>query len=430
VPAIEESIFAGVPINVTLLFSREQYLAVAEAYLRGIERRLAKGLDPRVESVASIFVSRWDTAVKDKVPSDLQNKLGIAMGRRAYQAYRELLASPRMQKLVAAGAHPQRLLWASTGTKDPAASDTLYVEALAAPDTVDTMPDKTLLAFADHGRVGAPMATDGGDAEAVIAAVAGQGVDVDALATQLQKRRRRGVLEVVGRPHRRPARQDDAVGRSARGMSVRVDERPAWRALAAHHSEIGERHLRALFAEDPARGERLVLDAAGLHLDYSKNRVSDETMRLLVDLGRECGVRERTAAMFRGDVINTTERRAVLHVALRKPASDTLLVGGGVDVVARCTAFWTGWWPSPSRFATATGAATPAPASATFVNIGIGRLRPRAGDGVRGAALLQRSRPHRPLRLQRRRHRPGRGDARPRPGRNALHRLLQDLHDA
>ena len=187
VPAIEESIFAGVPINVTLLFSREQYLAVAEAYLRGIERRLAKGLDPRVESVASIFVSRWDTAVKDKVPSDLQNKLGIAMGRRAYQAYRELLASPRMQKLVAAGAHPQRLLWASTGTKDPAASDTLYVEALAAPDTVDTMPDKTLLAFADHGRVGAPMATDGGDAEAVIAAVAGQGVDVDALATQLQK---------------------------------------------------------------------------------------------------------------------------------------------------------------------------------------------------------------------------------------------------
>jgi Transaldolase len=121
VPAIEESIFAGVPINVTLLFSREQYLAVAEAYLRGIERRIAKGLDPRVESVASIFVSRWDTAVKDKVPADLQNKLGIAIGRRAYKAYREVLASPRLQKLVAAGAHPQRLLWASTGTKDPAA---------------------------------------------------------------------------------------------------------------------------------------------------------------------------------------------------------------------------------------------------------------------------------------------------------------------
>ena len=187
IAAIEESIFAGVPVNVTLLFSREQYWAVAEAYLRGIERRIAKGLDPKVESVASIFVSRWDTAVKDKLPPELQNKLGIAVGRRTYKAYRELLGSPRVQKLVAAGAHPQRLLWASTGTKDPAAPDTLYVEALAAPDTVNTMPDKTLLAFADHGRVGAPMATDGGDAEAVIAAVAGHGIDVDGLATQLQK---------------------------------------------------------------------------------------------------------------------------------------------------------------------------------------------------------------------------------------------------
>jgi len=186
VPAIEESIFAGVPINVTLLFSREQYLAVADAYLRAIERRIAKGLDPKVESVASIFVSRWDTAVKDKVPADLQNRLGIAIGRRVYKAYRELLASARMQKLVAAGAHPQRLLWASTGTKDPAAPDTLYIEALAAPDTIDTMPDKTLLAFADHGRIGAPMRIDGGDAEAVIAAIARHGVDVDALATQLQ----------------------------------------------------------------------------------------------------------------------------------------------------------------------------------------------------------------------------------------------------
>ncbi len=187
VAAIEESIFAGVPINVTLLFSREQYLAVADAYLRGIERRIAKGLDPKVESVASIFVSRWDTAVKDKVPAALQNKLGIAIAGRVYRAYRELLASPRAKRIVAAGAHPQRLLWASTGTKDPAASDTLYVEALAAPDTIDTMPDKTLLAFADHGRIAAPMAVDGGDAEATIAAIAGQGVDVDAIAAQLQK---------------------------------------------------------------------------------------------------------------------------------------------------------------------------------------------------------------------------------------------------
>ena len=187
VDAIEASIFAGVPINVTLLFSREQYLAVAEAYLRGIERRIAKGLDPKVESVASIFVSRWDTAVKEQVRPESQNKLGIAIGQRVYKAYRELLGSPRMRTLVAAGAHPQRLLWASTGTKDPAARDTLYVEALAAPDTIDTIPDKTLLAFADHGRVGAAMAVDGGDCEAVIADIARQGVDVAEVAARLQK---------------------------------------------------------------------------------------------------------------------------------------------------------------------------------------------------------------------------------------------------
>ncbi len=187
VDAIEASIFAGVPINVTLLFSREQYLAVAEAYMRGIERRIAKGLDPKVESVASIFVSRWDPAVKDKVGPDAQNKLGIAIAQRAYKSYRELLGSARMQKLVAAGAHPQRLLWASTGTKDPAAPDTLYVEALAAPDTIDTIPDKTLQAFADHGRVGAPMSVDGGDCEAVIADIEHQGVDVAEVAARLQK---------------------------------------------------------------------------------------------------------------------------------------------------------------------------------------------------------------------------------------------------
>ena len=156
VPAIEESIFAGVPINVTLLFSREQYLAAAEAYLRGIERRIAAGLDPKVASVASLFVSRWDVAVKDKLPPRCRNRLGIAIAKRTYKAYRELLASARWQKLAPAGAHPQRLLWASTGTKDPAAPDTLYVEALAAPDTINTIPDKTLLAFADHGKVGAP----------------------------------------------------------------------------------------------------------------------------------------------------------------------------------------------------------------------------------------------------------------------------------
>jgi transaldolase len=187
VPAIEESIFAGVPINVTLLFSREQYLAAAEAYLRGIERRIAAKREPRVASVASLFVSRWDKAVADQVPQELRNRLGIAIGGRTYRAYRELLDSSRWKKLAAAGALPQRLLWASTGTKDPDASDTLYIEALAAPDTIDTMPEKTLRALADHGTLRGAMPVDGGDAEAVLAEFAAAGVDIGALATKLQR---------------------------------------------------------------------------------------------------------------------------------------------------------------------------------------------------------------------------------------------------
>ena len=187
VRAIEESSFAGVPINVTLLFSREQYLAAAEAYLRGIERRIAAGRDPNVGSVASVFVSRWDRAVADKAPPTLRNRLGIAIAARTYRAYRELLRSPRWLKLADAGAKPQRLLWGSTGNKDPQASPTLYVEALAAPDTINTMPEKTLLALAEHGQIGGVMPDDGGDSDTVIARFAEAGVDVDALAIQLQK---------------------------------------------------------------------------------------------------------------------------------------------------------------------------------------------------------------------------------------------------
>ena len=187
IPAIEESIFAGVPINVTLLFSREQYIAAAQAYMRGIERRIAAGLNPKVASVASIFVSRWDVAVKDQVPKGLRNRLGIAIAQRAYRAYRDLLVAPRCAQLIAAGARPQRLLWASTGTKDPAAPDTLYLEALAAPDTINTIPDKTLEAFADHGELKKPMPVDGGDAEEVLAEFAQAGVDTAALAAQLQR---------------------------------------------------------------------------------------------------------------------------------------------------------------------------------------------------------------------------------------------------
>jgi len=186
VPAIEEAIFAGVPVNVTLLFSREQYLAVAEAYMRGIERRVAAKLDPRVSSVASLFVSRWDKAAGDKAPPDLRNRLGIAIAGRTYRAHCELLKTKRWRDLEAAGAMKQRMLWASTGTKDPKASPSLYVEALAAPDTIDTMPEKTLLAFASQGKVGSAMPADGGDSEKVLARFADAGIDIGALALKLQ----------------------------------------------------------------------------------------------------------------------------------------------------------------------------------------------------------------------------------------------------
>jgi transaldolase len=185
-PAIEEAIFAGVPVNVTLLFSREQYVAAAEAYLRGVERRIAAGLNPAVASVASLFVSRWDVAVAGKVPAELVNRLGIAIAQRAYKAYCELLDSARFQRAANSGARAQRLLWASTGTKDPKASDSLYVKALAAPFTVNTMPEGTLTAYGDHGEIGETLTPDGGDCEAVLAKFAKAGVDVDALAARLQ----------------------------------------------------------------------------------------------------------------------------------------------------------------------------------------------------------------------------------------------------
>ena len=185
-PAIEESIFAGVPINVTLLFSREHYIAAAEAFLRGIERRIDAGLQPNIGSVASVFVSRWDAAVAGKVPSALNNRLGIAVAKRTYKAYRDLLGSPRWERIYNAGARPQRLLWASTGTKDPKAPDVLYIKALAAPFTVNTMPEGTLKALADHGDLSEIMSTDGGDCEAVLDEFAAAGIEIDDLAAKLQ----------------------------------------------------------------------------------------------------------------------------------------------------------------------------------------------------------------------------------------------------
>ena len=185
-PAIEEAIFAGIPVNVTLLFSREQYVAAAGAFQRGIDRRIDRGLNPNVGSVASVFISRWDVAVAGKAPESLRNKLGTAIAGRIFKAYREVLNSESWQRALNFGARPQRLLWASTGTKDPKASDILYIKNLAAPFTVNTMPENTLKAFADHGEVGAVMPPDGGDCEEILAQFAKAGIDIDALAAELQ----------------------------------------------------------------------------------------------------------------------------------------------------------------------------------------------------------------------------------------------------
>lgn len=185
-PAIEEAIFAGIPINVTLLFSREHYMAAAEAFLRGIERRIGAGLNPCVGSVASVFVSRWDAAVASKVPEALRNQLGIAIAKRTYKAASALLSSARWQRIYNLGGRPQRLLWASTGTKDPKASDILYVKALAAPFTVNTMPEATLKALATHSDLGELLPTDGGNSDEVLGQFGQAGIDIDALAVQLQ----------------------------------------------------------------------------------------------------------------------------------------------------------------------------------------------------------------------------------------------------
>ena len=185
-PAIEEAIFSGIPVNVTLLFSREQYVAAAEAFLRGIERRVEAGLNPNVGSVASVFVSRWDAAVANKTPDELHNQLGIAIAKRTYKAARDLLSSSRWTRIYNLGARPQRLLWASTGTKDPKASDILYIKSLAAPFTVNTMPEGTLKALAAHNELGELLPADGGNGEVVLAQFANAGIDVDALAVQLQ----------------------------------------------------------------------------------------------------------------------------------------------------------------------------------------------------------------------------------------------------
>jgi transaldolase len=194
-PAIEEAIFSGVPVNVTLLFSRDDYVRAADAYMRGLERRVAAGSSPDVRSVASVFVSRWDKATMEKVPGELRDRLGIAVSQQSYKAYRDVLESDRWQRLEGQGARPQRLLFASTSNKDPQASDVLYMGALAAPNTVNTVPEETLLAFANHGQVDHAMPRDGGDSEQVLVSITRAGIDVAALARELQDQGAKGFVD-------------------------------------------------------------------------------------------------------------------------------------------------------------------------------------------------------------------------------------------
>ncbi len=344
-PAITELIAAGVPVNVTLLFSADQYRAAAEAYLAGVERRVAAGLDPSVGCVASIFVSRWDVAVAKEVPADLVDTLGLAVGLDVYRAYRQVMNSDRFQVLENQGARMQRLLWASTRTKDPAASDTLYVHGLAAPFTVNTMPGDTLQDFYEHGEVGDPLPADGGDADAKLGRFRDAGVDLGALAAKLQNDGAASFVDawndLIGRVRTQRSRQvKTALPRSPHGSRAVADlplplrQRPAFAALVAHHAAIEGRTLRQLFDEDPKRGERLTAEAVGLYLDYSKNLVTDETMQLLVELAEQSELERHRDAMFAGKRINVSENRSVLHVALRMPRGTTLIVDG-TDVVAQ-----------------------------------------------------------------------------------------------
>jgi transaldolase len=343
--AIEESIFAGIAVNVTLLFSCDHYLAAAQAYMRGLERRATLSLDLKVGSVASLFVSRWDVAADESIVGPFRNRLGIAIATRAYKAYRELLLSDRWKKLEAAGALPQRLLWASTGTKDPAAPDTLYVEALGAEGTIDTIPEKTLLAFADHGQLSNPLLTETSYGEDIIARFRHEGLDDNALAARLQRegvssfaKSWRTLLAGIGEKSRSGRlgglRMSAAVAITAAHPIGDLLSRGTWKALLEHHAHVGGQHMRELFAADPERGTRFTLEAAGLYLDYSKNRINAETLRLLVALALDCGLPERTAAMFRGDLINRSEQRAALHTALRAPASERIILDG-VNIITQ-----------------------------------------------------------------------------------------------
>ena len=402
---------------------------------------MAAGLNPHVGSVASVFVSRWDVAASKKVPPALHDRLGIAMSKRIYKAYRELLASDRWLRLLNFGARSQRLLWASTGTKDPKASDVLYVKSLAAPHTVNTMPENTLKALADHGEMGAMLPHDGGNARGGIGRVH-QGWRRYRRAGRAASARRRGRLrQVVGRPvglHRgqeRRAQEGELIrGRERKGevmetKAVPLTARPAWKALGEHYRRF------ATFI--CARSSAKIRNAASALRSRPPDSTSTTPSIASTPTRYACcwrwprraGLRGRIDAMFAGEKINVTERRAVLHVALRAPRGASIMADGKNvvpevhAVLDRMAAFST----PRARWLVERPYRQADPQCHQRRNR---RLGPGAGDGLRGAALLQRSQSHHALRLQCRRHRLRRGDARSRPGGDPVHHLVEDLHHA
>ena len=356
-PAIQQLISEGISVNVTLLFGLPRYRQVAEAYLSGIEARVAQGKPVKhVASVASFFVSRIDALVDPLLgkiianggkAADLAKKahgqVAIASAKTAYQIYKEIFGSDRFRQLAAKGARVQRLLWASTSTKNPDYSDVKYVEALIGPDTVNTVPQETLDAYRDHGAPQARLGQDLEESRRVLERLPEVGIRIDDVTQRLEDE---GVAKfntpfdklmetLARRSPAHPAPEEDRSGKVAASPAAPVKtltERPAWKALQAHWATIRNLHLRQLFADDPGRGERLTAEADGIYLDYSKNRITGETMRLLIGLAEECGLHERIDAMFSGEPINETEKRAVLHTALRAPDTERVVVDG-VDVV-------------------------------------------------------------------------------------------------
>lgn len=355
-PAIEEAIFYGIPVNVTLLFSVDQYLAAAEAYLRGIERRIEAGLPADVRSVASVFISRWDAAIAKTIAPELKNGLGLAVAAEVYAAYVDLLTQPRWQRAMNCGARRQRLLWASTGTKDPSAIATLYIDALAAPATVNTMPGETLEAVLTSETEIVAMKLDVEAARHNLQRYRDAGVDINALADKLQEEGKtkfvdswKELLQAIEEqePKGQGAGQSSAAEASStlpQPIAAAVETagqphadtarwRDAWHALSAHHAQIRHRHLREMFAEDSRRGTVMTASFEGLYLDYSKNRMTSETLDLLIELANAAGVGKWAEAMAAGQPINITEGRSVLHMALRMPQGERLVVDGR-DIVS------------------------------------------------------------------------------------------------